>query len=558
MFIELQHRPVPLSIQWHITSRCNNRCKHCYMYDPATLSEEKKPELSTDAIFSILENLSTFETKYGYTFQRFFLTGGDPLLRPDWEIIVQELRGRGKYVYLMGNPDTLSLKMVRKLARQKIKAFQLSIDGLRDVHDSFRGNGRFDLALKKIALLRDYGIPVNVMFTLFPNNAQDLIPLLEYIANHTLANSFSFDFGTLAGSAASNLPLGMKPAEIAALLSVYHVRKNELQRLGIIINEKSNFHRLIKYEQRQLFPVVPDSCSRLAGCLAGWNGLCLLSNGATLACRRIPVVIGKMPEQSFEDIFLGHPLLKRLRRHEFYEKCNRCHFYSVCRGCPAITHSISGNAFTSNPYCFRDILAENPDQPVSMEKSPPLSSNYEAESDFIKKNRNFLLQYSHFFLSKDFQDVFFPLHYKEDDAAEFKKEPYLYLQKRGIQLNNDAVAWLMFYFTEAKIPIRYDIDAIEKNLLLRRHASANAQLRLVKDRLLVELNGKTIDASPNLIKVFENLFAREVFMAGEVLSWDPEFDWNSVRSFLHTMLEELILCVSPNKLSNQQDFQHCK
>jgi radical SAM protein with 4Fe4S-binding SPASM domain len=527
------------------------------MFDPATISEEKKPELSTNEIILILENLFAFETRYGYTFQRFFLTGGDPLLRPDWEIIVQELRGRGKDVFLMGNPDTLSVKTVEKLVQQGIKAFQLSIDGLREVHDSFRGSGSFDLALQKIALLRDYGIPVNIMFTLFPNNARDLIPLLEYIANHTSATSFSFDFGTLTGSAVSNLSHDMKTAKIAALLSAYHDHKNRLQRSEFKISEKSNFHRLVKYAQRQLFPVVPDSCSRLAGCLAGWNGLCLLSNGAALACRRIPVVIGKMPEQSFEDIFLGHPFLKKLRRHEFYEKCNQCHFYPVCRGCPAIAHSISGNSFTSNPYCFRHILTENPVQPVAMKKSPSLSSSYNTESGFIKENRNFLSQYSHFFLLKDFQDAFFPLLYKENDAAEFKKEPYLYLEKRGIQLNNDAIAWLMFYFAEARIPIRYDISAIQKNLLLRRHASVRAELHLDKDRLLIELNGKMVSASPNTKKVFENLFAREAFTAGEVLSWDPEFDWNSVQNFLHTMLEELILCVSPSMLLNQQDCRYC-
>lgn len=96
LFVEDYNRPVPLSLQWHLTSRCNNRCRHCYMFDPATLADEKSPELTISEMLSILDNLTDFEEKYGYTFQRFFLTGGDPLLRADREPLSASCVGVGK------------------------------------------------------------------------------------------------------------------------------------------------------------------------------------------------------------------------------------------------------------------------------------------------------------------------------------------------------------------------------------------------------------------------------------------------------------------------------
>ena len=31
-----------LPLQWHVTTNCSNRCKHCYMYDDKTYLEERK------------------------------------------------------------------------------------------------------------------------------------------------------------------------------------------------------------------------------------------------------------------------------------------------------------------------------------------------------------------------------------------------------------------------------------------------------------------------------------------------------------------------------------
>lgn len=545
LFCEDYNRPVPLDLQWHVTSRCNNRCRHCYMFDSATLADEKSSELTSGEILSVLDNLADFEEKYGYTFRRFFLTGGDPLLRADWESIVAELHGRGKEVHLMGNPDSLTERKVEKLARLGVKSFQLSLDGLREKHDSIRGASSFDLTQRQIPLLRRSGLDVNVMFTLFPYNSQDLIPLLNHVATNTLATSFSFDIGCSAGSAIDNMPHNLKPGEIAELFAAYHESKRSLQRPDFRVSEKSNLHRLQKYARRELYPVIPDSCTRLAGCLAGWNGLCLLSNGAALACRRLPVVVGKMPEQTFEELFLGCEFLKKLRRHEFYEGCSQCGFYSVCRGCPATTYGIKGNAFASDPHCFRDKVEKTCNALTEMRKSPPMSSSYEQESAFIKENRTFLLRYGDYMLKRGFQDVFFPLLHKKGEAVEFIEEPQVYLQRRGMSLRNDEMAWLMFYFSESRIPIRYNIDAVEKDLRLRRHKSVQPHLTVDQTRICIEFREKIITASLDTRKVLENLLAREEYTAGEVLNWDKGFEWHSVRSFLHTMLEELIISYAP-------------
>jgi len=514
------------------------------MFDPATVDFEGGDEISTRDIFSILDDMGNFEEKFGYDVRRFHLTGGDPLLRTDWNIIVSELRNRGKDVHMMGNPDTLTDKNVEQLVRLGVRSFQLSMDGLRSTHDSMRGAGNFDLTVRKISLLRKSGISVNIMFTLFRQNMADLIPLLEYVAGKTEATSFSFDIGCMAGSAGSGKLQHLSPGKLGGLFSAYHHSKRSIERQDFMVHEKSNLHRLQRYANGELSPVIPDDATRLAGCVAGWTGICLLPSGAAMACRRLPIVIGKMPEQSFEEVFLGSELMKKFRRHESFKSCNRCSLYSICRGCRATTYGISGDLFGADPHCFRHETGKSTSYTTGLKPSPPLDISYEEESAFIKENLTFSQKYRGYLMNVGFQATFFPLLHRKGDIEEFLADPSGYLKQRWVTLNNNEVAWLMFYFSEHRVPIRYDINEIRPGTRFHKPECVQPKVRVEGIRVIAELHGKDISVSADAREVITRLFASDYFTAAEVLGWDPGFDWRSVRSFLHSLLEELVICYS--------------
>ena len=48
------HPPVPLSIQWHITTECGNHCKHCYVFDSSTFEDERRNTLSLDGLLRVV------------------------------------------------------------------------------------------------------------------------------------------------------------------------------------------------------------------------------------------------------------------------------------------------------------------------------------------------------------------------------------------------------------------------------------------------------------------------------------------------------------------------
>ncbi len=442
-----------LSIQWHITTNCGHHCDHCYMYDPLTWAEERKHTLSLEGLFRVLNSFCEFEQKWDANIDHYAITGGDPLLRKDWKEFVRELRSRGKTVVMMGNPETLTEANIAALVDLGVKDYQLSLDGLEVSHDRFRKDpGTFQRTVEKLTLLKQAGIRCNVMFTLFPTNAGELIPLLRFAADHTAATSFSFDVGVFVGNAAE-LERNFTPRELRSILADYIAEKKRLQKDGsaLWIAEKCSFHQLNRFEAGEFYPYCAVELSSISGCLIGWSSVAVLSNGVVLGCRRLPSLrVGKMPEQSFEEIFLGSPSLRRYRRREYYEGCGQCDFYLVCRGCPANVYSLTGNPLKKNPLCYRHLIERQTDQSSKIPAGPPLDISYEEEFAWIGRNLSSTLnrRFETYLEDDTLRERFIDLAFDLNQRRSFLVDPEAYFQELKVLLPDEQRAFLMLHFSE--------------------------------------------------------------------------------------------------------------
>ena len=446
-------RPHPhISVQWHITTLCGNRCRHCYMQDEPTHQAEKAGSLDYTGMLRVLDGFCEFEAKWGAVMEHFTLSGGDPLLYPKWRDFIRELRRRGKRVSLLGNPETLNEETAAFLAEWEIQLFQMSLDGMRKTHDYFRAPGSFDRTLGGLELLERFGLNSNIMFTLFPTNQEQLIPLMRHVAEQTPASSFSFDLGCQVGAAAG-LPGGcFDQSGLRRVLTGYLEEKRRLKKKGLAtrLAEKSNLLKLIRFGQQDFYPLACDDSPVVSGCYAGWTAVSLLSDGTVLACRRFPLPVGKMPEQSFEDIFLGSELMKKFRRAASFKGCGTCDFYQVCRGCPALVHGLTGDPFAANPVCFRDQLpATRPNHRLSS-ASPPMDLDLQAEFDLLAsmfpwRVRDKLPDFLH---HRDFLEVYAVLTMSREERTRFMADPANFARQGSYGLDNDQLVFLVRHFNE--------------------------------------------------------------------------------------------------------------
>lgn len=340
--------PFDFFFQWHLTERCNLQCLHCY--------QEKKPveELTFPEIKETLNEidrmLDAWSNHYGLTFQTSInVTGGEPFLRPDLFLILEEMQQRGYALYLLSNGTLLDRDKARRLGRLPVRGVQVSLEGLEKTHEAIRGKGRFAEAVKGIGYLVAAGIPVTINTTLSELNRGEFLKMIP-LARALGASRLGFS--------------RLIPAGQGALLSSNLLRPNQVRELYLKIRSLTpEGLELVSgdplYRQLESGPE-PEDLGDIpqGGCAAGVSGLTLMADGTVTPCRRLPIPIGNVRKDSLRELWSGSPVLERLRDKNSYQgKCGRCRRWAVCRGCRALAYALSRTGglprlVEEDPQCF--------------------------------------------------------------------------------------------------------------------------------------------------------------------------------------------------------------
>ena len=134
-------------LEFQLTDRCNLRCRHCYVGDGL------HQDFPVEKIFTVLKE---FEETQGL---RLLLSGGEPLLHPHFWKMNEVLREYSFRSVLLSNGTLITRETARKLL---VHEAQLSLDGMKEGHESIRGEGTFKKTLQAIDNLQEDNIWVSV------------------------------------------------------------------------------------------------------------------------------------------------------------------------------------------------------------------------------------------------------------------------------------------------------------------------------------------------------------------------------------------------------------
>ena len=341
-------------LQWHLTARCEESCRHCYMHDSPSYRSELDNELSPVQCLTVLEDFTRTVRSWGVE-GRINFSGGDPLLRKDLLDLVKEASSRGFFVGILGNPHLLTEEAARALKKAGVSRYQISIDGLEKTHDSLRGRkGAFKDALRAIRALNKVGLPSVVMFTLSRLNASELIGVIRLCARETVR---IFDFARLVptgtGRSLKDEMLGADEYRELLLRVLEEYRRFEAAGCATYFGRKENLWVLLYHELGLLPPMPRQKDTIYSGCSVGSRIMTILADGTVLSCRRLPVKLGRVPGRSLREIFISSKNHRRLRSVEKMERCSGCRLLPFCRGCPAVAHGATGDFLAGDPQCWK-------------------------------------------------------------------------------------------------------------------------------------------------------------------------------------------------------------
>jgi Fe-coproporphyrin III synthase len=177
---ETQEHAVPKSANerkpiavWNITRRCNLHCVHCY-----TDSHDKlyPGELTLEEAKVMIDDLAAFGIP------ALLLSGGEPLIRPDFFDLARYARSKGLRLTISTNGTLITPEKAQWIKDTGFSYVGISFDGLGEVNDKFRGKkGAFEAALKGLRNCQAVGQKVGLRFTLTRRNYESLDEIFDFI-----------------------------------------------------------------------------------------------------------------------------------------------------------------------------------------------------------------------------------------------------------------------------------------------------------------------------------------------------------------------------------------
>jgi MoaA/NifB/PqqE/SkfB family radical SAM enzyme len=162
----------------YLTERCNSRCVSCDYW------RHGRVDMNLDAVKRLLPSLERLGT------QVVLLSGGEPLLNPEWSAIAGLLRDAGLKLWLL--TSGLSLAKHARRATELFDAMTVSLDGTdRETYAAIRGLDAFDKVCDGIRAAAMRGIAPSLRVTVQRANFRQL-PRFVSVAKELGARQVSF------------------------------------------------------------------------------------------------------------------------------------------------------------------------------------------------------------------------------------------------------------------------------------------------------------------------------------------------------------------------------
>jgi radical SAM protein with 4Fe4S-binding SPASM domain len=331
--------PRLLSLDIELTERCDNDCIHCCINLPAGDAAARAREMSTDQVKDILRqaaDLGCLQVR---------LTGGEPLLRPDFEEIYVSARRLGLKVLIYTNARRITPRLADLWAEiPPLVPLEVTVYGMR--RDSYeavsRAPGSFAQFRRGVELLLDRGVPFIVRGALLPPNRGEIREFEAWAATIPAMDgppgySMFFDLRNRRDDPEKNRvieSLRVSPEEGVAILTRDEARfRGEMAEFG-----------------QKFMGAAGD---RLFACGAG-RSVSIDAYGRAQPCMgvRDPSLTVDILTSSLAEALERFEALRELRvtNPEYLRRCARCFLKGLCEQCPAKSWAENGTLDTPVEY----------------------------------------------------------------------------------------------------------------------------------------------------------------------------------------------------------------
>jgi len=297
------------------------------------------------------------------------LAGGEPFIREDLpELIEGIVRNRMRFSFL-SNGALIDDEIAATIARMgRCDYVQVSVDGSRaEVHDSCRGKGSFDGAIRGIRTLQRHRITVAVRVTIHRKNVHNLEDIAHFLLDELGLPDFGTNSAGYMGSCCRNaddvlLNTEERQEAMATLRRLTAQYDGRISANAGPLTDGQMWQRM-EEARKQGKPAFHNG-GRLTACGCPTNKISVRADGIIVPCNMLAhIELGRINQDSLAEIWQNSPALNQLRnRHTIpltgFEFCAGCAYIPYCTGnCPGLAYSLTGLIDHPSPdACLRKFL----------------------------------------------------------------------------------------------------------------------------------------------------------------------------------------------------------
>ena len=294
-----------------INSICNLTCEHCFYWR----NLNQRNDLTLDEILALARELGPIENLN--------LSGGEPFLRPEFaEICRFFIRNNGVeqiYVPTNGYFTERTIKALRSILEEstlKLFVCELSIDGMPEYHDRFRGNAKSFAKLletyEALAELQvsDPRVRIHSISTVTSENLDEIKRLTTYL--YELCPKMDHHNLALIRGERKN------PSLVIPDLGAYRQLYEYARRLWAP-REENRYGSLVEPMLQWAKTKTAEAQTQVIPCRAGVLSGVVYANGDVGFCETLPP-LGNLRQKSFRELWFS-PAAEALRRSVHAKEC---------------------------------------------------------------------------------------------------------------------------------------------------------------------------------------------------------------------------------------------
>ncbi len=347
-------------VVWNITRRCNLRCIHCYSQ---SRDIEYTNELTTQQGRELIDDLAHFGVPV------VLFSGGEPLMRKDLPELASYAISKGMRAVISTNGTLINRKMAKRLKEIGLSYVGVSLDGMQETNDRFRGvEGSFDAALEGMRNCKRENIKVGLRFTINKKNVADIPAIFRLLEEENIPRVCFYHL-VYAGRGSKLIKEDLTHEESRKVINLIMDKTKELHERGfpmevLTVDNHCDgpyiYLRLLKEDKKraqevyELLKMNQGNSSGIGiGCVS-WDG----SVHPDQFWRHYSP--GNVTERKFSEIWMdtSNELMAGLKNRKSLiqanaDRCAGCKWFDVCNGNFRVrAEAVYGNVWADDPACY--------------------------------------------------------------------------------------------------------------------------------------------------------------------------------------------------------------